>query len=362
MDKLGNLYGFAHLTLQEYFAAEALKSDEAGLLRRFRLDPGAWRETLKLWCGLVSDSTQAIAEAYEIDAIAGFECLADARSVDEGVARRIIAAEKGRIGAAAEDKELATAFGAVATNDGPRGREVFAFLSETLADEGVHRDERYGAAFSLSYTNVPEAAAVLARHYPHQTSGALVRMGNLAIPQLREQAAYNDVAIDDLSRIATPEAAWELVPFLWHDNKLQAWKAAWYLAQLLSQGHIEDSLKDYPLNREWLKQGSLDWVWVPFRQPEGVTGIANRIAHLLSTEIPEHEGCGSSNSDWTRRIILPLCAIELRDQIPQLPEQVEAEMEKLLEQRELTPGVQSLQGQLLTNCWVGVLAWKIGSQ
>lgn len=65
VDRSGSSYQFAHLTLQEYFAAEALASDEAGLLQRFESDRGAWRETVKLWCGIAHDSTHVVVRAYE---------------------------------------------------------------------------------------------------------------------------------------------------------------------------------------------------------------------------------------------------------------------------------------------------------
>ena len=48
-------YQFAHLTVQEYFAACALRDDLDGLLERYRANPEAWREPLLLWCGLAAD-------------------------------------------------------------------------------------------------------------------------------------------------------------------------------------------------------------------------------------------------------------------------------------------------------------------
>ena len=56
----GERYQFAHLTLQEFFAAEALVNDEQGLLARFRDDPDGWREVVKLWCGLGIDCTALV--------------------------------------------------------------------------------------------------------------------------------------------------------------------------------------------------------------------------------------------------------------------------------------------------------------
>ena len=48
----GENYKFAHLSLQEYFAAEALREKEQELINKFKIDTVAWREIVKLWCGL----------------------------------------------------------------------------------------------------------------------------------------------------------------------------------------------------------------------------------------------------------------------------------------------------------------------
>ena len=79
----GDRYQFAHLTLQEYFAAIALVGSEAELIQRFERDLVAWREVVKLWCGLAPDSTTMIQAVYAHDPITGFECLADAQKVEQ---------------------------------------------------------------------------------------------------------------------------------------------------------------------------------------------------------------------------------------------------------------------------------------
>ena len=70
------------MTLQEFFAAEALVNDEQGLLERFRGDPDGWREVVKLWCGLGINCTALVRGVRETDPMAAFECLADAQQVD----------------------------------------------------------------------------------------------------------------------------------------------------------------------------------------------------------------------------------------------------------------------------------------
>ena len=86
----GERYQFAHLTLQEFFAATALKNKENELIARFRGEPTAWRETVKLWCGLAGDSTELIKAVYAKDELTGFECLADAQEVEQSLAETII--------------------------------------------------------------------------------------------------------------------------------------------------------------------------------------------------------------------------------------------------------------------------------
>jgi len=75
-------YQFAHLTLQEYFAARALEDDPDSLLQRFMDDPDNWRETVKLWCGVGHDTTKQIKAIFKREPIMAFECLADAVQVD----------------------------------------------------------------------------------------------------------------------------------------------------------------------------------------------------------------------------------------------------------------------------------------
>jgi len=71
----GTKYQFTHLTLQEFFGALALEADADGLANRYEKDPDAWRETVKLWCGLTHNSTQLIRSIYAKDPIMAFECL-----------------------------------------------------------------------------------------------------------------------------------------------------------------------------------------------------------------------------------------------------------------------------------------------
>jgi len=63
----GERLQFSHLTLQEFFSAEALLHDPQGLLARFINDQDTWRETAKLWCGMSEDSTAVIKDLAEVE-------------------------------------------------------------------------------------------------------------------------------------------------------------------------------------------------------------------------------------------------------------------------------------------------------
>ncbi|MDJ0708056.1 MAG: NACHT domain-containing protein [Leptolyngbyaceae cyanobacterium MO_188.B28] len=125
----GNRYQFAHRTLQEYFAASALVSNETELIQRFRRDPAAWREVVKLWCGLAPDNTALIQAVYAQDPITGFECLADAQKVDQTLANAIIQQQKQALATAPPNADsLVRAFGIVAGDS--RGQEIFQYLKD----------------------------------------------------------------------------------------------------------------------------------------------------------------------------------------------------------------------------------------
>jgi hypothetical protein len=269
----GDRYQFAHLTLQEYFAAVALADKPKELIQFFEQDPTNWREVVKLWCGIGGDSTALIMDVYQQDAILGFECLADAQEVDQQKAKSIIDHFKGLLVNTEEQDEIVKAFGAVAASDRPRGQAVFQFLQSALNQPNERH--RYGVIVqALSFTNRPEAAKVLATRYAEIMEivrQPLVRMGDLAVPELALLATLgHQSAIDDLYAIGTTDAAKALVPMLWEPSlKASITAAAWYLASLLLQPGVEEELNNHPLpilKAEIPEQNSMTWVWKPFQE------------------------------------------------------------------------------------------------
>ncbi|NES18953.1 MAG: NACHT domain-containing protein [Symploca sp. SIO3E6] len=312
VDRLGEKYHFAHLTLQEFFAAAALREKADGLITRFQNDPDAWRETVKLWCGLAGDSSDLISKVYETDAITAFECLADAPKVDPDLAKRIIDHFKIQLGAASGDNAIAKAFGNVAANTSPRGSAVFQFLEDTLATSSEEA-RRIAAVNALSFTNRPKAAQALFKEYSQpEIRKALLRMGDVAVSLLADLVASgSEDALDALLAIGTANAARAILPLLWQTQTNVSYQAAWRLAVLLQQPSIEVVLRNYSLTEEQRRGEWLDWIWKPFDEPtdSALPIIAGRIAYLISKS-PD-EAIPKKQLQIDSRLVIPLCSIEL---------------------------------------------------
>ncbi|NER93342.1 MAG: NACHT domain-containing protein [Symploca sp. SIO1B1] len=312
----GEKYQFAHLTLQEFFAAAALQAKADDLVTRFQSDPYAWRETVKLWCGLAEDSSDLINQVYETDAITAFECLADAPKVDPDLANRIIDHFKTQLGAARVDNSIEKAFGNVAANTSSRGNTVFHFLVDTLATSSEEA-RIIAAANALSFTNRPEATHALVQQYSQpEVRQALIRMGDLAVLPLSNLAnSGSEDALDALLAIGTVNSAMVIVPLLWQTQTNLAYQAAWRLAGLLQQPNIEAVLRNYSLTEEQRRSQWLDWIWKPFNEPpnSALPIIAGRIAYLISKS-PD-EAIPKNQLQLDPRLVIPLCAIELANDI-----------------------------------------------
>ena len=244
-------YQFAHLTLQEFFAAAALREDAEGLVKYFLEDKDTWRETAKLWCSLAENSTTAIESIYAEDPITAFECLADAQVVNQERATKIIDDFKKRLSDAKKDNQIIQAFAAVAANN-RRGEAVFEFLEETLvADEDSVR--RAAAAEALARTNLPSAAQVLANHYNKRSEvrDHLVNMGDLAVPELLELSKRgSETAIDDLLKIKSSYAIKALVSLSRSADENVAKRAIWCLTALLPVSEVKEVLRNNQILEE----------------------------------------------------------------------------------------------------------------
>lgn len=295
----GENYQFAHLTLQEYFAAAALVDDSSGLIERWQKDPYVWRETAKLWCGLASNSTQLIQAIANKDKLAAFECLADAQQVDRIFSEQLIADFQADFNSDCDENVLRV-FGIVAADPRSRGKTVFDFLEITLETHSTH-SVRMAAAKALAFTNLPSAAKVLAKNLKNRNTIAqqIVKMGNVAIPALEAEMHTskmgNRLAINCLIQIATPEAACKLVPLLWSEDADEVVYSAWGLAKLLPLAGVEDSLRRdiKPNSVKNQKDKRLTWILEPFGESsESIFSIIfERIAYILThvDNLPEHQ-------------------------------------------------------------------------
>jgi len=309
----GERYQFAHLTLQEFFAACELRARADDLRCRFLKDPTTWRETVKLWCGLETDSTYLVKAIFQCDPVIALECLADAQKMDATLAEDILAGLKPRLAESGETGDaIRRGFAAVASDLRPRGRKVFDYLAELLQTADTLA-ARQSAAEALSYTNLPRAVQVLGSRMDGapEIRHALVRMGDLSVPNLAQAAAAGAVeAVDDLRQIGTPRAAMAMVPLLWSRHEAVSLRAAWSLAVLLRRESIESALALCSLNRDW-HAGAFSWVWRPFDESgtSPLSVIAGRITQRLdAAELGDLPNTGDLLDE---RIVIPLCTSTL---------------------------------------------------
>jgi len=245
----GAQYQFTQLTLQEFFAAEQLLEDPQGLIDRFVANPCAWREVLKMWCGRGNDSTEVIRQVYTIRPLTAFEILADAQRIDPSLAKNIIENFKTRLGDPNQPPGMEAAFGLVAsdTRRGSRGREVFQYLVDTLNSAQTSSMQKLAAMDALSRTNLIKAADELSKHYQDSAEirQIMVRMGDLVVPLLRENARAGRLfALDDLIQIGTPDAVEALNQLTRHYEPEISEKATRLIKILLSQ--LEEEAKKSP--------------------------------------------------------------------------------------------------------------------
>ncbi|WP_212667020.1 NACHT domain-containing NTPase [Acaryochloris marina] len=318
----GEGYQFTHLTLQEFFAATQLIDDVESLIKHFSKDPDVWRETVKLWCGLAGDSTRLIRAVYKKDDVTAFSCLADTQKIEPKLATDIIDHFKNWLRSNRSIREylgldtvssdsIIKAFGAVAADQRPRGKDIFDFLVLTLSRG--NRSTTY-AAQALAATNVPKAAQVLADHYLQLTDiqTQLVRMGDVAVPKLQVIAEGGDTsAITNLGEIGTPFASRTLVPLLWDNREAIAFHAAVQLSALLPEVDIEKDLANFPKKK--LPSSSQTWqgIWNPFDEVKksAISVIAEQITDQLVQGIQTQHLNQIDLPDLDPRIVLPICLL-----------------------------------------------------
>jgi len=210
------------------------------------------------------------------------------------------------------------AFGAVASNiRSLRGKAVFDFLADALEKDDTAPSIKEAAANSLSTTNLPQAAEVLAKHFLTIPGcrEALIRMGELAVPALAKECEGENAipCVLALREIGTPSAAEALVPLLGESRNDIALSAAYSLGNLMESKGVEEALRNYRYSIP-THQGTLDWVWAPFNEPENssLRKICGRIAFILSNaqSIPDY----LQDYELDPRFSIPLSIDSLSDE------------------------------------------------
>jgi len=292
---------FVHLTMQEFFAASALKNEELGLVDLYRADPNAWREVVKLWCGLGQNSTSFITAIRAFDPAMAFECLADAQIVDQEVAESIIEQQS------AVFHEQVQAFAAVASDARPRGAAVFKFLESRLRP-GYLTPIRLAAATALSLTNLKRAAEVLAQAFSRDPPfrPMLVRLGDIAVDSVMRWVAVPEDAIDVLREIGTPDAAVAICnTFLWSITSSHRYAAAKALAVMFRSPAVVEALgAEIEILPERKAAVLAPWLWTPFIDDpsEKIGLIASFIVEMLGESVMR-----APLPEMDSRIALALC-------------------------------------------------------
>ncbi|MGR4852422.1 NACHT domain-containing protein [Streptomyces sp. LARHCF252] len=316
----GERYQFAHLTLQECLAAIELAAEPHALLRRYTADPQAWRETVRLWCGVEPhDSSEVIRQVFSGDPVLAFQCLADAHTVDDSLAEEILGHFRARLGTSGgpgdygDEAEIA-AFGLVAADRRRHGTEIFEFLRRTATETGDSARAR-AAARALAATNLPQVAEVLSRQLSEPTDPAwlaLASMGDLAVPAFSHWSRWQPEAYRTLWSIRTPKAALALNERLWKAQQSQDLELiAFHLGELLTVPEIAAALRTAsvpPAERGW----DWEWVWRPFAQgpDDALVRIAGRIAEILYGPFPYGQVPPDDAPAPDPRLLAPLVIVD----------------------------------------------------
>jgi len=374
----GARYQFSHLTLQEFFAAGALSDRSNDLIQRVENDPDAWREVVKLWCGLANDSTAVIRQIYVSQPVMAFECLADAQNVDAALADEIIDRFQGELKQAQSGIGLEQAFAAIAADSRPRGQKMFERLVSWLEQSNCPGNRM--SINALALTNLPTAAKVLALKCQNglEIRDALIRMGDLAIPELSQLIEAGNIdALEDLQEIGTPDAAKAMVPFLWNDRPNISGEVAWYLAEILREPEIEETFHEIRLNPNQNASTQWMWIWEPFvpSKDSATLVIAARIADLIlshcrSVKISELmlSSHPPAQSPYVHspdlRLIVPICAFstDLTDNLPNnLPEKAEVLLSSIEKDNDLdrVSQLQQASAEILKNVPTEATCYKL---
>lgn len=270
-----DVFGFTHLTLQEYLVAKHIQLNQThvGLLER-NFDNQAWREVILLYTGLVDDATELIsqvaaAESLDRQLLAGY-CVGDAQHCNSEVAQKIIDTLLDELARNTDRAdEIVNVIAAIAADFQATPVSVEEKLSlrliERINDEKELAIHRRFAISALGRARVTQALTSLINLLANgkdaieqEATTAIIQFGDLALPAIKISVNPNTLyrLIHVLAGINTGSAALILVKLydlVW-DSSVQ--QISYSLATMMNNPLVETELLEldtaelpYPLRQ-----------------------------------------------------------------------------------------------------------------
>jgi hypothetical protein len=227
------VFGFSHLTLQEYLTAKHIQLNPQHLdLLESSFDNQEWREVVLLYAGLVDDATAFIDHVLQSDTasrwvLAGY-ALGEARHCDDAVGLRIVHRLLDELDSHAESPDtLVEALSAIAIDFTGEARTPEQKLTESLLERVAsrHQTTRHAIAI-LGRARITRVVPALVSLLDSQetelgpaAAEALVMFGNLAVDDVLKAARHGQGLVpltpfvDTLVAIDTAQAAKALISF-----------------------------------------------------------------------------------------------------------------------------------------------------
>ena len=293
VDRGNEFFKFAHLSLQEYFAALEFKSTPNELISRFLVEPDKWREVVKIWCNISdNENSQFIKKVNDIDEITSLECTAETPSnsnltyMEDTILKFCSCQLLGRL-EKRERNRVIKALGVIASkgSDDGIGEFTFSILKKNLNSK---IEFKYISQI-LAYSNTIEAVEILIakiKKYPEMVLESLQAMGELSIPFLMKLCTQGELnAVKCLMNIGTDEAISCLIELMWQEEDVISYQAAWYFSHFLKEKSLdlEHIFPEENLNNLDLSKPYYNWVWKPFDRSESTPlyYLAGRAAYLI---------------------------------------------------------------------------------
>lgn len=305
-----NEYQFAHLNLQEYFAATTFGEDAPDLLATYRRDRDNWREVVRLWCGH-SASPAVVIDAVEPEDLAlAIACLAetDGEHVPEWLDGRIVGAfvasefEDG----VASDEAMGNAIAYLAADSRPLGNRLRRLIMDLAEHDEADRFEVYWA---LGLSGHPEATDFVMRRAKRNrdAKSALDTMADIAVDTLwrllsgsdpenggdsaavieygYEPVGFERELVADIAGMRLP-SAWRRLTEALCDSRREVQVVA---ARILAEGVREPDVEAVLRKVDFTREPASYLAWRPFAAgctPDFVR-LMNTVAEILVDPAPK---------------------------------------------------------------------------